>query len=644
MAAVDVLEEVFELKQKLNKATECKKVIKALKRLQDLDITLDILVETGIGKTVNGFRKHENASETAKKLVDRWKKLVPRETSSVTQDDLLPDNQAFKTKESNFQKENRTRLPAPGKKPSSVSRNQGLENFDSGHKKSKSSHCVKLPKSGAASTSSWTSKECKARKEKRYSENVTVEDSSTALDTVKKERCVKSTKVSLETSETPEVWPGDGEKSRIKSNRKKLLEFDSVTEEQRAGARSSLKDRKPQEGTSSAPVQQDSLKQKLNKKVESPCRPRSSREGKGAVKDVKSAEEKEGHSDDDFETPAMSFESYLSYDLKSPKRKKKSQAEKKSVKKHKSSQHKSEPTSKHTVDIKPGAKHDKGTREEHPKMVKTASATDVLNVPAPSFMSELSPFPSHEKKAKPAVPSICEVPPVFTGQRLNTKMQVYSGTKTTFLPTMMTLYQQCIRALQNNIDLLYEIGGVPFEILEPVLERCTPEQLLRIEECNPVYIGETDHLWIKHCKKDFRNHQLQEYESWREMYLRLFEEREKKLKQLTQSIVSAHSGKPKGRQVKLAFINSVAKPPRDVRRQQEIHGTAGPISQPHPLDKPSVKSSDSKVKTSSHDLLKLSNEHSSTCSATNQEPKKLVKIAPMMAKSLKAFRSRLGRR
>lgn len=33
---------------------------------------------------------------------------------------------------------------------------------------------------------------------------------------------------------------------------------------------------------------------------------------------------------------------------------------------------------------------------------------------------------------------------------------------------------------------LYEIGGVPFEILEPVLERCTPEQLLRIEEYNPV--------------------------------------------------------------------------------------------------------------------------------------------------------------
>lgn len=33
-----------------------------------------------------------------------------------------------------------------------------------------------------------------------------------------------------------------------------------------------------------------------------------------------------------------------------------------------------------------------------------------------------------------------------------------------------------------------EVGGVPFEILEPVLERCTPEQLYRIEQCNQVCV------------------------------------------------------------------------------------------------------------------------------------------------------------
>lgn len=52
-------------------------------------------------------------------------------------------------------------------------------------------------------------------------------------------------------------------------------------------------------------------------------------------------------------------------------------------------------------------------------------------------------------------PGFCDVPEepaVFPGQRLNKKMQVYSGAKTTSLPTMMSLHQQCIRTLQNNIN------------------------------------------------------------------------------------------------------------------------------------------------------------------------------------------------
>lgn len=40
----------------------------------------------------------------------------------------------------------------------------------------------------------------------------------------------------------------------------------------------------------------------------------------------------------------------------------------------------------------------------------------------------------------------------FTGRRFNSKMVVYSGSKTSYLPKMMSLYEQCIRVLQNNID------------------------------------------------------------------------------------------------------------------------------------------------------------------------------------------------
>ncbi|NXX76917.1 ELOA1 protein, partial [Urocolius indicus] len=238
---------------------------------------------------------------------------------------------------------------------------------------------------------------------------------------------------------------------------------------------------------------------------------------------------------------------------------------------------------------------------------KVASLQDLLNTPLPKFLTGLSisspPYAADFKgnivkcqKGKGTMPCVLFAaslaPDVaapqqvsetvqFTGRRLNNKMQVYSGSKAPCLSKMLTLYELCIRELQNNIDLLREVGGVPFEILEPVLTRCTPEQLFRIEECNPTFTEESDHLWKKHCQRDFKNDNLLEYESWREMYLRLFNQREEKLKLLTRSILSAQSEKPKGRQVKMAYMTSAAKPPRNIRRQQEIHGTAQPVTQLH---------------------------------------------------------------
>uniref|UniRef100_A0AAV2JKQ8 TFIIS N-terminal domain-containing protein n=1 Tax=Knipowitschia caucasica TaxID=637954 RepID=A0AAV2JKQ8_KNICA len=259
----------------------------------------------------------------------------------------------------------------------------------------------------------------------------------------------------------------------------------------------------------------------------------------------------------------------------------------------------------------------------------------IIQIPESPPLESWFPEVENNPKRKDDSYDILEESAVFTGQRLNKKMQVYSGAKTVFLPAMMSLYQQCIRTLQNNINLLYETGGVPFEILQPVLERCTPEQLLRIEEYNPIYIGETDHLWGKHCQRDFKDAKLLEYESWKEMYIRLSEERERKFKRLTKTISSAQSTKPQGRQVKMAFIHSVAKPPRDVRIKQEIHGTA--VQQP--LPKCSVKPvHDSRPRQMPKESFSRISTTSTSTSSTSQDPRKKTKVAPMMAKSLKAFK------
>ncbi|NXL88964.1 ELOA1 protein, partial [Alectura lathami] len=302
---------------------------------------------------------------------------------------------------------------------------------------------------------------------------------------------------------------------------------------------------------------------------------------------------------------------------------------------------------------------------------KVASLQDLLNTPLPKVLPgilTLSPPYAADFKALAGVLSVSSLEPVveapqkvretvqFTGQRLNSKMHVYSGSKPACVSKMFTLYELCIRVLQNNVNSLREVGGVPFEILEPVLARCTPEQLFQIEECNLTFIEESDHLWKKHCQRDFKNESLLEYESWREMYLRLFKEREEKLKMLTKSILSAQSEKPKGRQTKMAFVTSAAKPPRNVRRRQELHGTAGPTTQLHVTEKCTLNSrfpGSKRTRTpesrdrnnNSSSLNSASNSGISRSSGKSEGGKKPAKnTAPIMKKILRKLGSRAGRR
>ncbi|NWV00892.1 ELOA1 protein, partial [Upupa epops] len=367
----------------------------------------------------------------------------------------------------------------------------------------------------------------------------------------------------------------------------------------------------------------------------------------------------------------MSFESYLTYDQVTTRRKRKacstSEQSKKCSKQKKSSSPQEASTLSHTEKREEDVKSCEGDQSETPNkkysfdctQAKVASLQDLLNIPLPKFLTGLSvsspPYAADLKASEAPVEAPQQVSETahFTGRRLNSKMQVYSGSKTASLPKMLTLYEQCIRVLQNNISSLHEVGGVPFEIIEPVLACCTPEQLLRIEEFNPAFTEETKYLWKKHCQRDFKNESLLECESWREMYLRLFNQRESKLKQLTKNILSAQSEKPKGRRVKMAYMTSAAKPPRNIRRQQEIYGTAGPVAQLHPIEKYKLsffpyfkrtKDLESRDRNKSNPVPARSSG-STAPSVMTQDGKKPIKIiAPIMKKTLKAMKSRTGRR
>ncbi|XP_047459175.1 elongin A, like [Mugil cephalus] len=659
----DVVKKVLRFKLQLSDTTAPATVLKILQKLKDLDITLDILAETGIGKTVNSLRRHELAGEFAKSLVKGWKTLLHKESASCGEDGALAES-----------------VPVKGglddrsctDNESSVDVNDNFITSQCNNQDSLDEAPFKTGKRKADSEKEQCEEqERKLEQEKKHepspNQNILQSDFLTKKTEMQEDKMddsvlLKKKKKQCQSDRKPgdsaaligsNNYEGTRDQKSRSDSREKTLETGKCGSENESNTKAS-KESSPSESsdkcttmlkldkdhddqTGSARISRSSETHKRKKtKTEKydASKRKSGSENKGRSKHKK-AKIKHKDDDKDQKEPSMSFESFLNYDVDVSKRKERSGTRKsKKIKTLVKEQQTKE------SGIKPAK-----SPVDFPTQMFQGPIMDLINVPLPAVLLQCEKPSSavyFESKAERELDScdVSEETTVFTGQRLKKKMQVYSGAKTASLPAMMSLYQQCIRALQNNINLLHETGGVPFEILEPVLERCTPEQLLRIEECNPIYIGATDHLWGKHCQRDFKDFKLQEYESWKEMYIRLSEERERKLQRLTQTIVSAHSNKPKGRQVKMAFIHSVAKPPRDVRIQQEIHGTA---AQQPPQLRCSAKIQDNRSRPSCNEPSKSSST-SSAGSSNSQDPRKKTRVAPMMAKSLKAFKKQLGRR
>ncbi|XP_058063047.1 transcription elongation factor B polypeptide 3 isoform X1 [Anopheles bellator] len=170
-------------------------------------------------------------------------------------------------------------------------------------------------------------------------------------------------------------------------------------------------------------------------------------------------------------------------------------------------------------------------------------------------------------------------------QSKNIRTKVYSGMKsTTAKGVIPSLYELCIRLLQDHIDEIGATGGIPFYILKPVLERANPSQLLHLEHYNPQFVDDSDILWELHCKRTFRGKQRNEesLETWREMFLRCSEERDAKLKSLTQNIkLAQEQAAAPIRKTQLAYVDSAVKPPRAVINKQVKYGTArAPVVSP----------------------------------------------------------------
>ncbi|XP_064408258.1 elongin-A isoform X1 [Latimeria chalumnae] len=771
--AESVVDVVEKLQSRLFDGQEPKKLLKTLKRLAELPITVDILVETGIGKTVNGLRKHELVGEFAKSLVTKWKKLVPQEAERSTNESEEADHRDQEKKVSR----KRHRDPSPEEegsyrptfqpspdypysqnyrqspnakyktlsegnqlhKPSSLSsraqpatsrderdrwsRASPEQDFEGGYSDDGGGYSPPQPESSHEQY-----RELYLASER--TEKGRGRDRDSSGDKVEKGREKERARTSREAQHKEKHHyssRGEESKSAFSPGQEKLHKFPSKEqrrERDRPGGGGSGKERhqgsdvaehRPKKerhkdgalasGSSrekAKPLFEEALDQSVIKKKHKDAekvKPKpssdkqkdssekskeksSSTKGKQDGKSKSSEQERpsggfskpagEAEKEDLYEQPTMSFESYLSYDQPKKKKKKVGKPSPPVPEKGKdsSSQNGSASASRSSepsyTETPPSKKVKEGSENQQSVKKRRRIVIDEVptlpDIPLPPIQPNYRPLPSVDlmplspQKRKAVLPVIHEEESTgFTGRRLNSKMQVYSGSKMAYLPKMMSLYDQCIRVLQNNIDSIHEVGGVPFDILEPVLERCTPDQLYHIEDCNPVFVEDTEELWMKHCKRDFRSQEPQEYETWREMYLRLHDEREHRLRLLTQNISSAHASKPKGRQVKMAFVNTEVKPPRDVRRRQEKFGTGAAVVPERPRVKSvfNVGNSSASGESRPHSGPSTSSGGITSSSSSvslspvpSHDPRKppVKKIAPMMAKTIKAFKNRFSRR
>uniref|UniRef100_A0A224Z650 Transcription elongation factor B polypeptide 3 n=1 Tax=Rhipicephalus zambeziensis TaxID=60191 RepID=A0A224Z650_9ACAR len=579
----DCKEKILHYGKRLEKNQSDEKVLETLRKLQKVPMTLNLLQDTGIGRTVNHLKKNTGViGELARAIISSWKQVVSDSTAEY------PEQQ---------------QQPPPPPPVSSKRHHEGKQD-------------------GPPAKSSRTSKP--------YS--IEVETSSP-----------------IENASTHSRHRQNGD-----SHQNHRHHHDHHHHHQNSSRHHHREERAATPPPAPAPPPP---------KVEPP--PKKTAEKKADKKQMKKLLKKAGHSEGGLDGSIASFEACLGLNdtvpLPKPKKKpqlaspaKKQQPSRVEPVKEATKQHSSKGAessrSKNGEGGSGGGHSSSGSRSSKHSNKKEQLMPEALRKPdlAPLDRDEVSSMlPEIQPVYKPLPHRLFDEPPskppkksltneeaiIFTSSRKD-RTQVYSGRRNCFLPEVPTLHEACLKVLMDNIEGMAYTGGVPYDILKPVLERCTPKQLYTLEDYNPYLLDDTDELWQAHCTREFKSSCPDAGETWRELYLKKFDEREEKFKSLTATISASMAKATPVRQTKLAYVDTVAKPPRNVARQQAKHGTGLQAAIPvRPSDRLSSRPASSPSASASI---------SRPSAAPPAIPKK-PKVAPLMQKTLKFMKQRFKR-
>jgi elongin-A len=84
-----------------------------------------------------------------------------------------------------------------------------------------------------------------------------------------------------------------------------------------------------------------------------------------------------------------------------------------------------------------------------------------------------------------------------------------------------SLFELARQRLIKNIDMLRDVGDLPYSFLQPVLRFVqSPDQLLELEANCPQLLGETGEIWLRFIKRDIpdwekKPHEPRDPRNWR---------------------------------------------------------------------------------------------------------------------------------
>lgn len=106
----------------------------------------------------------------------------------------------------------------------------------------------------------------------------------------------------------------------------------------------------------------------------------------------------------------------------------------------------------------------------------------------------------------------------------------------------LSLFELARQRLIKNIDLLNDVGDIPFNFLEPVIRHIqNPDQLQELEKNCPQIRGETGDIWLRFIKRDVpdwkkKRHEPRDPRNWSKCYRMLQKEAEKEKEEQEQAL------------------------------------------------------------------------------------------------------------